>query len=251
MASRIAVQIVGVAGTSIQHDSVTRVGLLPGAIGGVETNYYLQGTGAGRSPSRYPARGRIFLFTRGAGEIHATEKTFRFSEIAAFVAPENGSVLITATAAPVEYLEILMDLQHDEAVQLRRSSPLFTLYSQCEPYTEVIKSPRTVSRTIVPPNVVPRFCMGSVDAWGPDEVAPHSHSMLEQLFFGLPGNACSVTADEAEAALGERMLLHIPLGSRHGVRVREGSRMHYVWMDFFRKEEDLAWIQEQHRPIRR
>ncbi len=150
MASRIAVQVVGVTGTSVQHDSVTRVSLLPGAIGGVETNYYLQGTGTGHSPSRYPARGQIFLFTRGAGEIQAKEKTFRFSEIAAFVAPENGPVLITATAAPVEYLEVLMNLQHHEAAQLRRSSPLFTLYSQCEPYTEEIKSPRK-PRQLLPP----------------------------------------------------------------------------------------------------
>jgi hypothetical protein len=75
--------------------------------------------------------------------------------------------------------------------------------------------------------------------------------MLEQLFFGLPGNACMVTADDVEQTLGERVLLHIPLGSSHSVRVKEGRRMHYIWMDFFRNEEDLTYIQEQHKAIHR
>jgi len=142
-----------------------------------------------------------------------------------------------------------MDVRDDETAFLLRAEPFFVRYSQCEGYTEAIKSPRTISRTIVPPKTIPRFCMGSVEASGPDVVAPHSHPMLEQLFFGLPGNACEVTADGAVAPLGDRALLHIPLGSWHGVRVIAGSRIHYIWMDFFRSEEDLAYIQDQHKPI--
>jgi mannose-6-phosphate isomerase-like protein (cupin superfamily) len=251
MATPIEVQTVSVAGTTVPFESGTRIGLLPGAIEGVETTYYLQGTGSGHTPSPHLSHGQIFFFVRGVGEILTGDKTLQISEMAAFVARGNTPVRITATAAPLEYLEILVGLLGDEVSQFRRSSPVFIRYSECVPYTEAIKSPRTTSRTIVAPTTVPRFCMGSVNARGPDEVAPHSHPMLEQLFFGLPGNACMVTADDAEAVLGERTLLHIPLGSRHGVRVHEDSRMHYVWMDFFRREEDLAWVQEQHRPIQR
>jgi mannose-6-phosphate isomerase-like protein (cupin superfamily) len=251
MAASIAVQAVSVAGATVPYESGTWISLLPGAIEGVETTYYLQDPGSGHTPSLELSHGQIFFFVRGAGEILVEDKTLQVSEMAAFVAGGNAPVRISATAAPLEYLEILVRLQDDEASQFRRRSPVFTRYSECVPYTEAIKSPRTTSRTIVPPMTVPRFCMGSVDAWGPDEVAPHSHPMLEQLFFGLPGNACVVTADDAEAVLGERALLHIPPGSRHGVRVHEDSRMHYVWMDFFRREEDLAWVQEQHRPIQR
>jgi len=29
-----------------------------------------------------------------------------------------------------------------------------------------------------------------------------------------------------------------------------GLRLHYLWMDFFKREEDLAYIQEQHTPIK-
>ena len=176
---------------------------------------------------------------------------FAFAEVAAFFAPGDGSIVIKATSTPLEYLEILIDLQEPEAPLLLPRGPFFIRYSHCEAYSEAIKSAKTVSRTIVPANTIPRFCMGSVEAMGPDEVAAHSHTMLEQLFLGLPENACVVTANDAETVLGERALLHIPLGSRHGVRVGGGRRMHYVWMDFFRNEEDLAYIQEQHNPIKR
>ncbi len=207
--------------------------LLPGAIRGVETHYYVQGGGGRHSPSRAAGRAQVFLFVGGAGKIHVHDRSWSFSEMAAFFAPGNAPLLIQAGSDPLEYLEILIALHGDEVARTQSGAELFVLYSQCEAYSETIKSPKTISRTIVPPDIIPRFCMGSVEALGPDQVAPHSHPMLEQLFLGLPGNACVVTADEAETAFGERALLHIPLGSRHGVRVGEGCTMHYVWMDFF------------------
>ncbi len=249
MAGPIAVQAVGMAGTTLQSNSWARVSLLPGVIAGVETIYYVQGTGTKHSVAPRPGRGQVLLFTAGVGEVRVEGRAFEFSEVAAVCAPGNLPMVIQAITAPLEYLEILVDVRDDEAALLLGAEPLFVRYSQCEGYTEVIKSPRTVSRTIVPPKTIPRFCMGSVEAFGPDAVAPHSHPMLEQLFFGLPGNACEVTADDAVAPLGDRALLHIPLGSWHGVRVIAGSRMHYIWMDFFRTEEDLAYIQNQHKLI--
>ena len=249
MPPKIAVQRVGVPGIHPGEASLRRIGLLPGAIAGVETNYCIQEMGTGHAVPLRPGRGHVFLFTTGAGEVRAGDRTFGFSEIAAFCAPGNPPLVIEATSAPLEYLEIVVDLQDHEAAQLLRGDPFFVRYSECEAYAEAIKSARTVSRTIVPAETVPRFCMGSVEAIGPDEVGAHSHPMLEQLFFGLPGNACVVTADEAAVTLEARELLHIPPGSRHGVRVSEGHTMHYIWMDFFRSEEDMAYIQEQHKPI--
>jgi mannose-6-phosphate isomerase-like protein (cupin superfamily) len=222
---------------------------LLGAIAGVNTTYYWQGGGTTFSPARYPNRGQVFLFIRGTGEVQSGDAIFSFGEIAALCARGTAPLTITAKAAPVEYLEILFDLQGHEAAPLLAQAPYFRRYSHCEPYVEAIKSPKTVSRTIVPAHTLPRFCMGSVETVGPDTVGAHTHPMLEQLFFGLPGNACVVTADGTDAAFGDGMLLHIPLGSWHGVRVEEGRRLHYVWMDFFRKEEDLTYIQEQHQPI--
>ena len=70
--------------------------------------------------------------------------------------------------------------------------------------------------------------------------------MLEQLFFGLKMNDCTVTADGIEATFKENTLLHIPLGSRHGVVVKEGNMLNYIWMDLFRSQEDMGYIKENH-----
>ena len=223
--------------------------LLPGAIAGVDTTYYRQAEGTTFSPARYSDRGQVFLFIRGTGEAQSKGEIFSFDEIAALCVPGIGPMTITATGVPAEYLEVLLDLQAHEATPLLAKAPYFCRYSKCEPYAEAIKSPKTISRTIVPAGTIPRFCMGSVETMGPDTVGAHAHPMLEQLFFGLPANACVVTADGIEAAFGDGMLLHIPLGSRHGVRVEEGKRLHYVWMDFFRNEEDVTYIREQHKPM--
>ena len=251
MGTSIAMQTVKVATTTAASQKATKVSLLPGAIEGVETTYYLQSPGGSYSPSFLSSLGQIFFFVQGEGEILAGDNSRRVSGMAVFVARGNHSICIRATSAALEYLEILVTLHDEKAQQFRRGNAVFASYSECESYTEAIKSAGTTSRTIVPPETAPRFCMGSVEAWGPDEVAPHAHAMLEQLFFGLPGNTCLVTANSSEAMLGERTLLHIPLGSTHGVRVHAGCRMHYLWMDFFRRQEDVAWVRDQHRPLQR
>lgn len=250
MGGRIEVQVLSGTAVDSRSASPTRISLLPGAIEGVETNYYIQPGGTDYSPARHQERAQVFLFIRGAGKVQMESGDFAFSEIVACCAPGRGPAVIQATGAPLEYLEILIELQPPEIAQLHAMTPYGVLYSQCEPYAEAIKSPKTISRTIVPARTIPRFCMGSVETEGPDTVGAHAHPMLEQLFFGLPGNSCVVIAGQAEAALEGRALLHIPLGSWHGVRVEEGRRLHYVWMDFFKQEEDLAYIHAQHQPIK-
>ncbi len=231
--------------------SLRTIHLLPGAIEGVTTNYYLLEKGTGFLPTRHAHRGHVLLLIRGVGKVEAGDTVFSFCEMAALVAPGTGGIEVRATSEPVECLEILMDLQEHEAAALQATAPFFVLYSQCELYSEAIKSSKTISRTIVPAGRIARFCMGSVETVGPDRVGAHSHPMLEQLFFGLRANACVVTADDNEAVFGQGMLLHIPPGAWHGVRVEDGQTLHYVWMDFFRREQDLTYIREQHKPIQR
>ena len=60
---------------------------------------------------------------------------------------------------------------------------------------------------ILPEEVVPRLCMGSVSSTGPDKVAAHKHPMLEQLFFGLKGNEVLVYADGVPGSFHENDLL--------------------------------------------
>jgi hypothetical protein len=129
-----------------------------------------------------------------------------------------------------------------------KGDPFFVSYSDCPTYREAIKSPRTVSRTLIDEQRVPRFCMGSVETTGPDAVAAHRHPMLEQFFFGLPGNDIVVTADDASVPFREFELLHIPLGSNHGATVAEGKILHYLWIDCFMDRDGMRWIAEQHIP---
>ena len=125
----------------------------------------------------------------------------------------------------------------------RGALPYALPYAAAPTYSEAFKSASTVSRTLVPRGAVPRFAAGSVQAAGPDAVGEHAHPMLEQLFLGLPGCAATVTADGAEARLGAWTLLHVPLGSTHGVRAGAGEAMHYVWLDLFRDLEGERWLE--------
>jgi hypothetical protein len=251
MRGRIAVQELALTAPDAQGAQMLETTLLPEAIEGIETRYYLQREGTQRTAGRRVNKGYVFLFFAGQGKASSYRTTYSVSEAAALGGASQGPVQITAGRTALEYVEIAIDLRESEFAGVRDREDFFVHLSECETYSEGIKSATTVSRTIVPPGIIPRFCMGSVEAVGPDTVAPHAHPMLEQLFFGLPGNACVVTADGREAFFGERSLLHIPVGSHHGVHVGQGRRMHYVWMDFFRKEDDVAYIHAQHKPIKK
>lgn len=129
----------------------------------------------------------------------------------------------------------------------KHSELYFKAFSECPTYTEEIKSPKTLNRMILPERIVPRFCIGTVETAGPDEVGAHEHPMLEQLFLGLPGCECTVYADDASILLSENMIVHIPPGSMHSVKVAEGDKLSYVWLDFFKTIEGQDYIGEQHR----
>lgn len=124
----------------------------------------------------------------------------------------------------------------------------FRKFTDCEPYKEAIKSPKTTSRTVLPAQYIPRVAMGTVDTTGPDEVGAHRHPMLDQLFLALATNDAIVTADEAQARFTEFSLLHIPLGSLHGVKVESGKKLYYMWMDFFTTKEGEEWL-KTHKPL--
>lgn len=225
-------------------DRVSDLPLLPGAVAGVETVYCVQSKDVERVLLPGTGQARVLLFFSGDGDVDWATGRSALSDVAAWAG--TTAVKVRATSSRLEYLDIRLDRGQGELA--RTAKHFFIRYAECETYGEAIKSAATVSRTIVPPEVVPRFCMGSVETAGPDEVGAHLHPILDQLFWGLPGNDCVVTADHAQAPFGERVLLHVPLASRHGVKVQEGKRLHYVWMDFFGREEDLSYIQHQHIP---
>lgn len=221
--------------------------LLEGEITGLDVFCSHIERGGGKNFGPCPGRQRVLLLLEGVGSVVCGGSAYGFGETAVF-APHATESFIVLASAGLTLLEILYDAGEEnpgETDVRHNRPPYFQLYSKCKTYREAIKSEKTVNRTLLPVGAVPRFCMGSVETFGPDEVAPHSHPMLEQLFLGLAGNRCTVTADGEEAALEEGVLLHIPRGSEHGASVQEGCLLRYVWMDYF-LSDDMSYIGKSH-----
>ncbi len=164
---------------------------------------------------------------------------------------DNSSVTIESTSNHVELVEVLMDLTPDDLEKMNYANQAefyFKHYSDGVTYREKVKSLKAINRTLLPVNVIPRMVLGSIQTEGPDQVKAHSHPMLEQLFWGLPGNHSLVKAGEQEKYFGEKTLLHIPHGSEHSIKVETGKHMHYLWLDFFQDLESVSYIDDTHLP---
>ena len=263
----------------------TSAPVLVGEIDGLRTVFHAIAPGASLSPEYDEAEGRVFLFTSGQGWIETAGSIQQISEVTFYAPAHNtgfvihagrvedgggepaGAVSVDAASShvdppqqspeppagqstePLRVLELIIDLSatdQEELQQVAARYPLFLSYADCKTYRERIKSDKTISRTLLPEHTFPRLCIGSVETTGDDRVAAHEHPMLEQLFFGLTGNDCIVRADEAQFAFGEGVLLHIPLGSSHGVEVHAPKKLHYIWIDLFRDRQGMDWIVQEH-----
>ena len=148
------------------------------------------------------------------------------------IAKKNCLVLeICCWVTPEEYRELDMG-----------AFPYALDYDRAATYTEECKSPKTVSRMLVPPRIVPRFAMGSVQTRGVDRVDPHCHPDLDQYFYGLAENNCFVMIDGKPFPFGGSTLMHIPLGSHHGVTLEEQHVCHYLWIDFLLNQKGLEYL---------
>ena len=223
--------------------------ILPGEIEGLKTVFYAVGPGESLRSKTSEQEGRVYLFTAGSGIVDDGENSHEVNEIAFFAPRHNAPFTTRATRAPLVFLELIVALSETDRTELNDGAdqfPIFLSYSDCKTYRERIKSEKTVSRTLLPEYTFPRLCIGSVETTGPDAVAAHEHPMLEQLFFGLQDNDCILTADEAQVEFKEGVLLHIPLGSRHGVVVKESKKLHYIWIDLFKERKGMEWIVQEH-----
>ncbi len=239
----------GKSDSEIAKKKTDRKSVLQGEIDGIDT-YYLELF----KDDPYLIKPRqnsvsLYLITHGKGIITQGVRQFEVNGLNLFVPSIMEEASVLADTGDFGMLEIVIRLTSAEYQSLKQKQnklPYFVDYKQCRQYKEAIKSEKTISRMILPEDIIPRFCMGSVETCGPDTVGAHSHPMLEQLFYGLKSNDCIVKADGIKTAFKENILLHIPLGSRHGVDVEEGKILNYVWMDLFRSEEDMGYIKENH-----
>lgn len=225
--------------------------LLAEEIKGIETNFYTIRESKSHTFTPLYMRIRVLIAISNSGIVYSGAHTYQMNEMSVMAQLNNNDITVESTESPVELLEIIMDLTSDEFEKINETNQereiYFKHYSDCATYKEKIKSEKTLNRTILPPDVIPRMVLGSVQTTGPDRVGAHKHPMLEQLFWGLPGNDCLVHADEHEERFGESTLLHIPLGSEHGVDVAKGKSLHYLWLDFFQDQDSVSYIDESHQ----
>ena len=90
------------------------------------------------------------------------------------------------------------------------------------------------------------FAMGSVETYGKDRIEQHSHPHLEQYFFSLAENNCIALIDDLQYPFGPNSVLHIPLGSNHGIHLDDEHSCHYLWIDFLLNEEALEYLDTAH-----
>ncbi|NJB87106.1 hypothetical protein GGR26_002883 [Lewinella marina] len=198
----------------------------------------------------------MFIFLAGTGVLHADTFVRHLTpESIAIPMDDIGSVRLEVPAGEelhfLQFTKKLTDEDNEDLASFpadNKYSLYFTRFVDTEPYTEKIKSPNTVSRTVLPADIIPRVSLGTVEAPGPDRVGAHEHPMLDQLFLGLTDNDIVVHADNASAELGEFSVLHIPIGSSHSVTVGENKKMYYLWMDFFLNREGQEWL-KTHKPV--
>lgn len=235
--------------SGLTNEGIFRKSILPREIEGVDFFYSELCTDQSFRYTQINSCVSIFLITKGKGNIRQGEESFKVHEISLFIPSAIEEVAISAGNENLEILEIELELPvvyQDYLDKQHSKFPYFLSYSRCKQYKESIKSEKTISRTLLPENIIPRFCMGSVETKGPDKVGVHAHPMLEQFFFGLENNHCFVKADDSDTLFKENTLLHIPLGSEHGVKVEQGKILNYIWMDFFHSESDMNYILNNH-----
>ena len=197
----------------------------------------------------------ILIFINGHGTLRSGSESYAIEpeSIALTNAKKRVSIEVAA-GDTLHYVHIRKKLSKLDRKEMKTFPPgnregiYFKKFEDCEAYTEKIKSPNTVSRTVLPKDHAPRVAMGTVDTKGPDAVGAHEHPMLDQLFLGLSGNDAMVFADDDSIAFHEWEILHIPIGASHWVTVEENKRMYYQWMDFFLTTSGQEWL-KTHKKI--
>lgn len=223
--------------------------IMEGEVNGIDVEHVAITNQNEISDSSKDGHRTIYLFVKGSGDVTADKTKYEIVPETIFLPNAIDNIRITpANGDSLHYLKISCKLSAQDCLDLQElpiqktQSVYCAKFADCESYSEAIKSPDTISRTILSNEYIPRVAMGTVKAKGPDKVAAHEHPMLEQLFLGLSENSSTVYADDAQVDFPEYSLLHIPLGSSHSISVEKDKIMYYVWMDFFLDKKGEEWL---------
>ena len=197
----------------------------------------------GSSLTLAPEKGHHVLIVLKGEVTFATDgNEYTFHERVVFVPSPEKSVEIQALT-DLQILEIRWHkrLPEDDSLmaEYKTQYPVIQIYRNSKQYRDRNKSEKTISRSTIDQRRIPRFAMGSVETYNVDAVKSHDHPMLDQFFFSFPENQMDVLIDYVPYHMDGCMLMYIPLGSIHGVDIREGEHCHYLWIDFY-PDNDLA-----------
>lgn len=162
--------------------------------------------------------------------------------------PEKAAEVYSADLSHI--LEVRRYLGEERRERLKKSGvrfPIVRNYNDCPQYREDFKSRKSISRSMIDHGVLPDFCMGSNESYGPDRVEKHSHPMLDQFFFSFEDNDVDLLIDQHIQPYEGNTLIHIPLGSDHGVEIPAGKKMHYIWIDFMVDSGAIAYLDSVHK----
>ena len=227
--------------------------MLVGEIPGAEVSFYKIKSGEKRFFPGEKDKITILFLCFGGAEFKSGDVTASYSERAVYTDMPESDISVSALS-DCELLKIKWTLDADDTRELETKKDRFPFtekYSDALQYRDPFKSESTISRAIIVHDFIPRFAMGSVEAKGDDLVGQHAHPLLDQFFFSFPENDADLLIDCRIFALKGNTLVHIPLGSNHGVIARGDQRMHYLWLDFTpasEKDDAVAYLNEVHKP---
>ena len=192
----------------------------------------------------------ILILTQGDAKFASDGNEYIFHERVAFVPDPKLSAEVEALTN-VQILEIHWEWKDDEddklSAEYNTHFPYISVYRNSRQYRDRNKSEKTISRSVIDQRIIPRFAFGSVETYGIDAVKSHDHPMLDQYFFSFPENEMDVLIDFEPIHMKGNEILYIPLGSMHGVDIKEGEHCHYMWIDFYPdNDEALKRLDSSH-----
>lgn len=194
---------------------------------------------------------RVLFLCSGSVEFHVNGAVWSYDE-KAFIALKPDQNIEIKVLKKASLLEIRWEMNSSDKKEMEEGETVYPVagrYLDALQYRDPFKSEKTISRAILPQRTIPRFAMGSVETYGDDLIGQHAHPLLDQFFFGFPENNVDLLIDDLVYPMGGNSLLHIPLGSNHGVSVKGDQTAHYIWIDFIEDPEKAnQYLDEVHKP---
>ncbi|HCT90424.1 MAG TPA: hypothetical protein DF613_03425 [Lachnospiraceae bacterium] len=251
MSQEEAAEKNGIALVSVDEyrDHSCTVSLLDGEIPGAEVFHHSLKKGEVLFLGEQPEKLRTLLVIDGAIALKDAEAGSILGEKCTYVA-KIGEVVRADCLSDTHILEILWQLDEAELNSLFQGGtqlPMIQEYKKCSQYREEFKTKKSISRAMIDHHALPGFCMGSNESYGPDLVGKHAHPLLDQFFFSFEENDVDLLIDDMVQPYKGNTLIHIPLGSDHGVSISGGKKMHYVWIDFMVGAGAVSYLDDVHK----